>query len=955
VTPTPGSLVNARGRDWIVQPGSDEAFLLLKPLGGRDDEITGLAVELEPVRDATFGAPDPERVGDARAAGLLRDAARLSFRSAAGPFRSFGRIAVEARPYQLVPLLMALKLDPVRLLIADDVGVGKTVEALLVARELLDRGEVTRTAVLCPPHLADQWASEMREKFHIDPTVVLPSTARRLDRNLRIGQSLFERYPHTIVSTDFIKSDRRRDDFLRSAPELVIVDEAHTCADPGDARGGRHQRNQLLRGLARDALRHLLLVTATPHSGNEAAFRSLLALIDPAFARLPEDLTGPDKAELRRAVARHFVQRKRGDIRAYLDAETDFPERDDADVPYKLTPEHRRLLDDVLAWARETLQQDDGTHRQRVRWWATLGLLRALASSPAAAAATLRNRAAPADTETAEEADEVGRRSVFDQMEDEAQEGVDVTPGVQVSEAGRVEAAPAASAGRDRLLAFARRAEALEGKGDAKLDALREQLADLQAGGYRPIVFCRFIDTAHYVAKHLRARLRGTEVQAVTGDLPPAEREVRVAELMEHEKRILVATDCLSEGVNLQRGFDAVLHYDLSWNPTRHEQREGRVDRYGQARGTVAVRTLYGVDNRIDGIVLDVLIKKHRRIRTSLGVSVPVPTTSDEVVDAIFEGLLLRGHGSSEQGALFDDLSDYIEPKARALSASWDQAAEREKRSQTMFAQQRLRVDEVARELEAARAATGGEATLERFLTDAVRMHGGTVAARDGSLRLGFEALPDALREAVGTDGIEARLRAPVRPDETLLTRTHPVVEALASYVLDTALDPHADPDEVRAARAGAMRTRAVQRRTTLLLARFRFHLTTRQGSGEDAESWQTLAEETLPLAFEGTPSSPDGVRWLPDEEAEALLLATPDANVAPPQARAAVGAVLAELPEVLLRLDQVATERGTALREAHERVREAARSKGLRYRVDPLLPSDLLGVYVYLPTPGAG
>src|SRR5213595_2690452 len=112
---------------------------------------------------------------------MLRDAVRLGFRSSAGPFRSFGHIAVEPRPYQLVPLLMALRLDPVRLLIADDVGIGKTVEALLIARELFDRGEVHRMAVLCPPHLAEQWQAELARKFHIEAELVGAGSAARLE------------------------------------------------------------------------------------------------------------------------------------------------------------------------------------------------------------------------------------------------------------------------------------------------------------------------------------------------------------------------------------------------------------------------------------------------------------------------------------------------------------------------------------------------------------------------------------------------------------------------------------------------------------------------------------------------------------------------------------------------------------------------------------------------------
>src|SRR5512143_3298513 len=197
-----GSLVKARGREWVVLPESADDMLILRPLGGTEDEVAGIYLPLERVESAQFDLPDPNQVGDYRSARLLRDAVRLGFRSSAGPFRSFAQLGFEPRPYQLVPLLMALKLDPVRLLIADDVGIGKTIEAGLVARELLDRGEVRRLAVLCPPPLAEQWQHELREKFNIEAEVVLPSTVTRLERNTGLGESLFDIYPFTIVSTD---------------------------------------------------------------------------------------------------------------------------------------------------------------------------------------------------------------------------------------------------------------------------------------------------------------------------------------------------------------------------------------------------------------------------------------------------------------------------------------------------------------------------------------------------------------------------------------------------------------------------------------------------------------------------------------------------------------------------------------------------------------------------------
>jgi superfamily II DNA or RNA helicase len=929
-----GTLVKARGREWVVLPDSTDDLLVLRPLGGTDDEIAGILPALEKVAPATFDLPDPNDLGDARSARLLRDALRLTFRSCAGPFRSFGRIAVEPRPYQLVPLLMALKLDPLRLLIADDVGIGKTVEALLVARELLDRGDVSRLAVLCPPHLAEQWQAEMRDKFHLDAELVLSGTAARLERDLSYGTSLFERYPLTVVSTDYIKSDRRRDDFLRAAPELVIVDEAHTCTDASAGRGGRHQRYQLVSGLARDPERHLLLVTATPHSGKEEAFRALVGFLDESFRDLPEDLSTDERARERRRLARHMVQRRRADIEHYL-ADTPFPKREVREETYSLTLEYRALFEKVLAYARETVADPvGGAHRQRVRWWAVLGLLRALASSPAAAAATLRNRASTADTATAEEADEVGRHEVLDLIDDETTEGMDVIPGAD-TEASEVPELP----NRRRLLALARHADALANAGDPKLAKGIELIKKLVADGYHPIVFCRFIPTAHYLADALRPKLKGVSVEAVTGELPPSEREARVLALGETEKRVLVATDCLSEGINLQEHFDAVVHYDLSWNPTRHEQRDGRVDRFGQNTDPVRVLTYFGADNRIDGIVLDVLLRKHKAIRDSLGISVPVPVDSNAVLEAIMEGLILRGR--DEQLSLLD--APELASERDVFHAEWELSAEREKLSRTVFAQETIKTDDVIRELEASRAAIGSSDVVERFVREALTAERATLSDRD-PIQIDLAETPRALRDQLSlgdASTLSARFELPVPDGVTYLSRTHPLVEGLAGYVVDTALDPHL---KGVAKRTGGMRTRKVETRSTLLLVRIRYDIVTHRRSEDDHAQ---IAEESLALAFEG---APENAGWLGEEKVALLLDASPDENVSPEQARDFVSRVIDGVAALRPHFDQVARERAAELLEAQQRVRESARLTGVSYSVDPQLPIDLLGVYILLP-----
>jgi SNF2 family DNA or RNA helicase len=335
ITFQPGSIVNARGREWVVLPQSREQILHLRPMGASEQEATVLylPLEREPVVQATFPLPDPEQAGTSIGAQLLRDALTLKLRSGAGPFRSFCNIAFEPRAYQLVPLLMALKQDRVRLLIADDVGIGKTIEAGLIVRDLIDRGELDAFTVLCPPHLCEQWQAELAARFHIQTEIVRTSSAGRLERRLPPGTSIFEAHPFTVVSLDYIKSDRRRDEFFRSCPHCVIVDEAHTCTH--GATRALHQRYRLLHGLSEDRERHLIMLTATPHSGDEEAFYNLIGLLDPELARL-KDLPRDAREPLRQRLGDHLRQRRRPDIAEWKDSRL-FPVRYTAASTYRLT------------------------------------------------------------------------------------------------------------------------------------------------------------------------------------------------------------------------------------------------------------------------------------------------------------------------------------------------------------------------------------------------------------------------------------------------------------------------------------------------------------------------------------------------------------------------------------------------------------------------------------------
>ena len=158
----------------------------------------------------------------------------------------------------------------------------------MIARELLDRGLVNRVGILCAPHLCEQWEEELRTKFNIDAAIIQSSRIGRLERGLpRRDISLYQYYRHLVVSIDFVKSERNRRMFLDNAPDFIIVDEAYTAARPsGDRSGTQHQRYALIRELANNDSRHIVLTTATPHSGIEESFRSLLGLLDDFVRRI---------------------------------------------------------------------------------------------------------------------------------------------------------------------------------------------------------------------------------------------------------------------------------------------------------------------------------------------------------------------------------------------------------------------------------------------------------------------------------------------------------------------------------------------------------------------------------------------------------------------------------------------------------------------------------------------
>lgn len=913
----PGDLVRARGREWVALPSPRDGILALRPLSGSENDTVILdpALETMPVSAARFDLPADAAPTVQSKAALLADAMRLTLRRGAGPFRSAAQLAFEPRTYQLVPLLMALRLQVPRLLIADDVGIGKTIEAGLILRELMDRGEVGGFSVLCPPHLVDQWVGELNLRFGIEAVAVTSGSAARLERGLPLAQTLFDAYPNTVVSLDYIKAEKRREGFARACPDFVIVDEAHACVG---THKGKQQRFELLAGLARDPDRRMIFLTATPHSGDEDAFGRLLSLIEPSFAAM-----NFDDARYRERLARHYVQRQRIDlISGDWDEDRAFPKHVTTESAYCLSQAHLDFQEAVLDYCFGVVSQaGSGQRERRLAFWGTLALMRCVGSSPAAALSALRNR-------MSNESDRL-EPQIYDEDSDD-EDAVDIEPAIGF------DADPA-------LMALVVQAENLTHMPDPKLTALIDALTPLIKKGANPVVFCRYLATAEHVRNGLRKAFPKQVVEAVTGVLTPDERRDRVAEMaaaddQKESQRILVATDCLSEGINLQQLFDTVIHYDLSWNPTRHQQREGRVDRFGQPAELVRSIMMFSPDSAIDGAVLEVILRKAEEIRKATGVTVPLPDNRGPVTDALMASMMLR-RGGTRQLALDLRLDD----GTKAMEARWRDASENEKKSRARFAQNAMKPQEVAPEWEKVRTLLGSPDDAKVFIERAMSRFGVPLEPRKSLLIAHVHALEAGLKERLAqrslTGSIRLAMVEPAPSGTALLTRTHPLTATLAEALVEASLDPEA-LSGLGIGRVGAWPTAAVQQITRLALLRIRFKLTVHA-----RKERLLLAEEAALVAIQGSTIIATG------EEARALLNTPAKADLAPLARDRFIIKAREDLPALLDGpLAEFVKSRAEELIQDHARLRAAAGSAS-RVTVEAVLPPDVIGLFVMIPS----
>jgi SNF2 family DNA or RNA helicase len=620
--PEQGQLVSVRSRQWIVndvRPSTLPADALKLDVFGPQNLLTltsveddGLGEELQVIWELEPGArvvekvalPDPTGFDPPDQLDAFLDAVRWGASSSAdvrniqAPFRS----GIDIEDYQLDPVVRAIQMPRVNLLVADDVGLGKTIEAGMVALELIIRHRTRKILIVCPASLQVQWQEQMRDKFGLDFRIVNSMMMGLLRRSRGIHVNPWNHFPRLITSIDFLKRERPLRLFRELLPgpdepafprkfDMMIVDEAHNCAPSGRGRYATDSmRTQALRLLV-PHFEHKLFLTATPHNGYPESFSALLELLDnQRFARS----TTPDRKQLNAVM----VRRMKSELPPKWDGSPRFPRRvlDPIEVPY--TDEERTIHAALQRYAGLRVQRSQDNAEKLATEFVLKTLKKRLFSSPAAFLTTLdshekslrqarRGKAVrkPSIGVLKLELDRIEEDYADDSEYDEATTDAVDAATLLFSEPSENEMA---------LLKQMRQwAEKASGQLDSKVKCLIDWLnthirPGKKWGHERVILFTEYRATQNWLKEVLAQHgfTKDDRLLTMFGGMDLDEREdVKAAFQSAPEVspvRILLATDAAAEGLNLQNHCFRLIHYEIPWNPNRLEQRNGRIDRHGQ-------------------------------------------------------------------------------------------------------------------------------------------------------------------------------------------------------------------------------------------------------------------------------------------------------------------------------------------------------------------------------------
>lgn len=784
--------------------GSDALNLVFRLDGHVHERLLyrGEEADLELVEEGrTFGFG-----ADAALLRLASEAFRIRLAHLFDPYLAVTASDIEALPHQITAVYgEMLPRQPLRFLLADDPGAGKTVMAGLLIKELLIRGDLERCLIVAPGGLVEQWQEEMQEKFGLHFEIM---TRDQIEASVT-GNPFAEKH-RLIVRLDMTaRSDELRAK-LEAAPDwdLVICDEAHRMSASYFGGEVRETQRHKLGRLVGAKTRNLLLMSATPHNGKEADFQLFMGLLDAdRFEGRPrEGVHKADVSDMMRRLTKEELYR--------FDGTPLFPERRANTASFELSPMEADLYQAVTTYVREEMNRADRMADDKRRsnvGFALQILQRRLASSPAAIHRSLERRRERLEARLREEllvrqgGATASLRSV-PALPSYDPDDPDETPGeeFEVAEEEIADKATAAATLAEleaeiaHLRDLEQRALAVKLSGtDAKwreLESILDEplMVDRETGARRKVlIFTEPKDTLDYLHRKLEARLGDPEaVVVIHGGIAREARRAAIAAFNSDPRvRIMIANDAAGEGVNLQRGAHLMVNYDLPWNPNRIEQRFGRIHRIGQTE-VCHLWNLCAANTR-EGEVYRRLLDKLEEARAALGGKVY------DVLGELFEGQTLRE--LLVQAIRYGDQPEVRSELARKVEGAVDVGeierlvAERKLTTEGMSA---AAVTDIRDQMERAAARRLQPHFVSAFFREGFTMLGGRLYEREKG-RFEISRVPGILKQRdrlIGrADPVLDRYARitfekaliPGKPQAELVAPGHPLLDSLVDVVLE--------------------------------------------------------------------------------------------------------------------------------------------------------------------------
>ncbi|MGB0694298.1 MAG: protein NO VEIN domain-containing protein [Rhodospirillaceae bacterium] len=794
----PGQVVEVVSVDWI---GDQAINLVYRSQGGSVAETT-LYRDDQHRLEIKSGGRNWSFDGDGGLLRLVTEANRIKLAHYFDPYLAIHTSLVDPLPHQISAVYgEMLPRQPLRFLLADDPGAGKTIMAGLLIKELIARSDLERCLIVAPGSLVEQWQDELGEKFSLEFDIL----SKDMIETSRSGNAFNDRN-RLIARLDVLARNEDLQQKLTNSTEwdLIICDEAHRMSATyfgGDVKyTKRYQLGQMLGQLCR----HLLLMSATPHNGKEEDFQLFMALLDgDRFeGRFRDGVHFADAEDMMRRLTKEELLR--------FDGRPLFPERRAYTVKYELSPPEQALYSAVTEYVRNEMNrvqrfaEDDGKKRNNVGFALQI-LQRRLASSPAAIYNSLKRRRERLELELAEaRLVSKGRKAklnsdeltddVLDNIEEFEQQEIDDLEDLISTHATTAETIEQLEIEVETLKGLEAMALGVLRSGqDTKWRQLDRILADdLMADGdgnrRKLIIFTEPKDTLTYLLEKIRARLgKQDAVDVIHGGVTREERRKVVERFMQdRDLLILIANDAAGEGVNLQRGH-LMVNYDLPWNPNKIEQRFGRIHRIGQTE-VCHLWNLVAADTR-EGEVYARLLEKLEAAREALGGRVY------DVLGELFEGNALKdllfeaiqyGEQDDVRARLFQEVDGAVDQEAllRLL----------QRRALTNDSMPEAKVQELRLEMERAEAMRLQPHHVQSFFVEAFRHLGGQIKRREEG-RWEIIHVPVSIRERDRQIGISSPVQKKYericfekdkiiqQPVAAFLCPGHPLLEAVISLV----------------------------------------------------------------------------------------------------------------------------------------------------------------------------